>query len=73
MRGVMGLFSFVDIVLSFVEIIPVRRERLSQRAFPLEQFRDSSLRTALQGYLAHKKQAPLGPYCRNIPRALGGS
>ena len=24
----------------------------------------------LQGYLAHKKQAPLGPYCRTMPRAL---
>ena len=27
----------------------------------------------LQGYLAHKKRTPLGPYRRPMPRVLGGS
>ena len=27
----------------------------------------------LQGYLAHKKRTPLGPYCRPMPRVIRGS
>jgi len=42
------------------------RQRARRRPAP-------ETRNPLQGYLAHKKQAPLGPYCRNMPRVLGGS
>ena len=31
------------------------------------------LRKGLQGYLAHKKTHPYGPYSRHMPRVLGGS
>ena len=31
---------------------------------------DSMQRRAIQGYLAHKRQPPLGPYSRPMPRVL---
>ena len=32
--------------------------------------RDSLRRDAVQGYLTHKKQRPLSPYSRTMPKAL---
>ena len=40
---------------------------------PCQQDSRHNQREDLQAYLAHKSPPPLGPYCKPMPRDLGGS
>ena len=52
---------------------PHARPPLGVRDPPQERPWTGPPRARLQGYLAHKKTRPLGPYRSLMPRVLGGS